>query len=166
MASESDSSVLGRLVGVGDKNVRWASASGKRGTSGGGRRGGGSPSREMVLGGSAAVAVIVEEVRLPMAASGVDSVANEAGVKSNSSSKRKKSSNIESVDGCVSSGAVDDEGTENKERGGADNERGATEDVDVAAIEDMVPGASDNVAVSNEVSGSGRCGARPSSGGV
>jgi hypothetical protein len=32
---------------------------------------------------------------------------------------------------------VDDEGTENKERGEADNVKGATEDVDVAAIEDM-----------------------------
>jgi hypothetical protein len=73
---------------------------------------------------------------------------------------------MESVDGCVSSSVVDDEGTENEERGGADNVKGVAKDVDVAAIEDIVPGARDNEVVSNEVPGSGRCGARPSSGGV
>ena len=40
-----------------------------------------------MLEGSATVVAIVEEVRLLMAASGVNSVPNEAGVKSNSSSK-------------------------------------------------------------------------------
>jgi hypothetical protein len=165
MTSELDLSVLGRLVGVGDKKVRWTSASGKRGTRGGGRRGGGSPSREIVLGGSAAVVAIVEAVRPPMAASGVDSAPNEAGAKSKSSSKRKKSLNMESIDGCVSSSVVNDEGTENKERGGADNVKGVTEDVDVAVIKDMVLGVRDNEVVSNEVPGSGRCGAQPSSGG-
>ena len=38
---------------------------------------------------------------------------------------------MESVNGCVLSGVVDDEGTKNKERRGADNKRRVTKDVDV-----------------------------------